>query len=189
MGRQDEPTSMGTMIQTSFIASDWHELRVKRWLAFPFAVFPIKNQELVRRQANVITCLGKAIRDGLGSTVKRPSLFAYERKEDVQLCELGNFLVVEQAHGSEKVVRAAFTIVPKTGIAFGAFLLAFHLDRASEARSTVGSLALVRPDSHVERIVAALVGACFLKGLQNVNREVDSSSDWRLSSHGVSPEE
>jgi len=87
---------------------------------------------------------------------------------------------------SEQISRFSF-VMPNTGIALGAFLVAFHFDGASKTWSPVRRALLVRPDGHIETVVAAIIGTSLLQGIQQVAGKVDGGSDWGAVSHCVSP--
>ena len=92
-------------------------------------------------------------------------------------------IVVEK--NSEEVVAAVEGFIhPYTGITFASVPFAFHLDGSRVTGGTVGRAASVGPNGNVNRIIAALVGACLLEFIEQVDRKVDCCSDGRLVSHG-----
>jgi hypothetical protein len=86
---------------------------------------------------------------------------------------------------SEQVVAAADAFInPNAGVRFWAVLLSFDLDCAGVTRGTVGRTLFVNPHGNIQGIIASVVRASGLEGVQGVRCQVNGSSDWGAISHG-----
>ena len=89
---------------------------------------------------------------------------------------------------SEEIVGGRCFVHPNTGIALGAIAFAsFQLYAASVASALLRSALLVGPDSHIKRIVTAIIGTGLPQCIKHFRREVDGCGDGRAACHGVAP--
>ena len=82
---------------------------------------------------------------------------------------------------------AAVIVLPHGSVALRAFLVAFDLDRAGEAWRTIRGHLFVGPYSHVETVVATIIGTSLLQRIEKVGGKINGGGNRGTICHGVAP--